>query len=312
MTMNKYIKRSMWLVIFVFCFQTIASVELIAEETSKNNTTLVLKNIGFMENPPKELKDKFPMCDAFLNVEWIDKEKMIGYSRYDLYRNGKRDERAAFALIHIDKTLPRFDYDLSVFEGVGHIEIEKVFEIIKKGKVAPRDIYLTIRYDNHKELDFEFVGLTRGDSFTLADNRINICIPYPDNQRMWIAEGKQLDKLYNEKEASKILKKLKALTKFPPELLWDRVDAIIDANFDGLEDYFYGGGIIYSYGNKYFAMKPLWMRERDDTFGHWSFPPNQKKCEVKYWLGPLFLTTDGKSFFLNNQCNLTELTKGGE
>lgn len=310
--MNKYIKRSMGLVIFIFCFQAIASVELIAEEKIKDNTTLALKNIGFMENPPKELKEKFPMCDAFLKVEWIDKEKKIGYSRYDLYRDGKKDERAAFALIHLDERFPQFDYDLSVFEGIGRIGVEKVFEIIKKGKVAPRDTYLTIGYDNHKELDFEFVGFTQGYSFTLADNRLNVCIPYPDDQRMWIAEGKSLYKMYSEEEAPKILKKLKALTKFPPELLWDRVDAIIDANFDGLEDYFYGGGIIYSYGSKHFAMRPLWVREGDDTFGQWSFPPNQKECELKGWRGPLFLTTDGKSFFLNNQCNLTELTKGGE
>ncbi|MBI3376937.1 MAG: hypothetical protein HY035_00845 [Nitrospirae bacterium] len=305
---NKFILGIMLLMLSV----TMAAAKSFSAEAGESNAKLVFKNIGFMENPPKALKEKFPMCDAFLKVEWIDKEKKIGYSRYDLYKNGKKDEREAFALIHIDKSLPRFDYDLSVFEGAERIGIEKVFEIIKKGKVAPRDIYLTIRYDNHKELDFDFISFTRGYSFTLADNRLNVCIPYPDNQRMWIAEGKSLDKMYSEEEASKILRKLKALTKFPPELLWGRVDAIIDANFDGIEDYFYGGGIIYSYGSKYFAMRPLWVREGDDTFGHWSFPPTQKKCELPYWMGPLFLTTDGKNFFLNNQCNLTELTKGGE
>src|SRR4030042_2676398 len=116
----------------------LASVPVFAADEKINNKEKgnpVPENIGFMKNPPKELTEKFPMCDAFLKVEWIDKEKKIGYSHYDLYRDGKREKEKAFALIHIHDVLPHFDYDLSVldFEGIGKIGMKEVFSIIKEG-----------------------------------------------------------------------------------------------------------------------------------------------------------------------------------
>jgi hypothetical protein len=286
-----------------------------AGESVSKNAIPALKNIGFIENPPKELKEKFPMCDAFLKVEWIDKAKNIGYSRYDLYRDGKKDERPAFALIHIDNIFPHFDYDLSVFEGVGRIGIEKVFEIIKKGRADRNDIFLIIKRNDGEELEFRIISGTRDVwNFTLADDRLNVCIPYPDNQRMWIAEGKRVDKIYSKEKSFDIFKKLKTFIEFPPERLGIGFYLVIDMNFDGKEDYVgEGGRIIYSYGSKYYAMEPV--RKKDaayaDDVDEWSFPPTQKKCKLNYWLGPN-LTTDGKNYFLNNQCNLTELTKGGK
>lgn len=299
----------------------VASVPVFASDEriiNKDKGNPVPENIGFMKNPPKELTEKFPMCDAFLKVEWIDTEKKIGYSRYDLYKDGNKEKEKAFALIHLDDSRPHFDYDLSVsdFEGVGKIGTEEVFSIIKKGKVFFNTNYLSIVYDNNeKRLDFMTVGDTRDVyNFTLADHKINVCIPYPDNQRMWIAEGKRIDKLYSKEEAAKIVAKIKTYVPSPfPLHGWNIGECwIVDLNFDGIEDYVSRGKIVYSYGNKYYDMKALWVRDGDEQWGQWGFPPTQKKCELKEWVGGLFITTDGKSFFLNNQCNLTELTQGGK
>lgn len=297
----------------------VATTEIYASETDKKSNTPALTNIGFMENQSKELKEKFPMCDAFLKVDWIDKEKKIGCSRYDIYRDGKKEKQKAFALIHLDESLPRFDYDLSVseYEGVGKIGTKKVFSIIKKGKVFFNTSYLSIKYDNdEKRLDFLYTIADSRDAreLTLADHRINVCIPYPDNQRMWIAEGKQIDKVYSNEEAAKIVAKIKKYVPSPfPFHGWQIGESwIVDLNFDGIEDYYSGGKIVYSYGSTFYEMKALWVRQLDATYDQWSFPPTQKKCAPKWVKGPLFLTTDGKSFFLNNQCNLTELTQGGK
>lgn len=46
-------------------------------------------NIGFMKNPPKELKEKFPMCDQFLDVKWIrqfPEGNWVGMVTADVYR----------------------------------------------------------------------------------------------------------------------------------------------------------------------------------------------------------------------------------
>ena len=282
------------------------------EIINKGKGDPVPENIGFMENPPKELTEKFPMCDAFLKVEWIDKEKKIGYSHYDLYRDGKREKEKAFALIHIHDVLPHFDYDLSVldFEGVGKIGIKEVFSIIKEGNVFFNTFYLSIEYDKSKLLNFRTIGDIRDiHNFTLADHKINVCIPFPDNRRMWIAEGKQINRVYSKEETAKIVAKIKA---YVPDIRHPEESDIFDLNFDGMEDYISGEKVVYSFGNKYYDMKALWTRDSDAQKGQWSFPPTQNKCELKIWVGGLFITTDGESFFLNNQCNLTELTQGGK
>ena len=45
-------------------------------------------NIGFMKNPPKELKEKFPKCDQFLDVNWIKQFPLgnwVGTVTVDVY-----------------------------------------------------------------------------------------------------------------------------------------------------------------------------------------------------------------------------------
>jgi hypothetical protein len=175
----KHCKFILVLIVLVFSFVALPAVA--AEQGYEKEP--ILKNIGFIDNPSKELKEKYPMCDAFLKVEWIDKEKKIGYSRYDIYRDGKKEKQNAFALIHLDDTRPHFDYDLSVseFEGVGKISTKDVFSIIKKGKVFFNTNYLNIVFDNgEKRLDFDTIACTpQTCNFTLADQKINVCIPLP-------------------------------------------------------------------------------------------------------------------------------------
>lgn len=295
------------------------SVPIFANEQERNKVIPKISNIGFIENPPNAMKEKFPMCDAFLKVEWIDKGKKIGYSRYELYmKNGEKDKQAVLALVHLDKHFPRFNYDLSEYQGVGHPGLKKIFSIIRKGKVVFNTNFLSIRDDANflnvqgdieKGLDFTTTESTRdiwGE--TLADNRINVCIPYPDNQRMWIAEGKRIGEMYDEKTVLNISAGLK---KFVPQLSSFEFSNVVDLNFDGIEDYVSGASVVYSYENKFYEIKPLWMHQDDSEYGHWSFPPTQKKCGFLL-IGALYFTTDGKNYFLNNQCNLTELTTKGE
>lgn len=53
-------------------------------------------NIGFMKNPPKELKEKFPMCDQFLDVKWIRQFPnggWVGTVTADVYFVDKKERR---------------------------------------------------------------------------------------------------------------------------------------------------------------------------------------------------------------------------
>ncbi len=176
----------------VFLFSLFVSAQLFAAPDATNS--------GFMKNPPKVLKEKFPMCDAFLKVTWIDKEKNIGYSHYDFYIGNRKSKKRAFALVHIDERYPRFDYDLEPYRKQGHLN--EVFAIIKRGQVTFPASSVFIEGDSRPDFlqgthdarlgDFSSIEGFSGQ-LTPTNNRKTVCIPYPDNQRMWIAEGKSLD-----------------------------------------------------------------------------------------------------------------------
>jgi hypothetical protein len=73
-----------WPTILWCLVQPLTSSYLVAAERATTNPS-VISNMGFESNPSPRLKAKFPMCDAFLKVTWIDKKKNIGYSHYEYY-----------------------------------------------------------------------------------------------------------------------------------------------------------------------------------------------------------------------------------
>lgn len=278
-----------------------ASAPIFAEEMDGKNTIPDISNIGFMKNPPKALKEKFPMCDAFLKVEWIDKEKKIGYSSYDLYRAGKKDGQMT-ALIYLNQYYPHLDYD--VYEYRQKEMLRKLFKFIKEGKIGTEDELLTIS-NGSKSITFWPTTPLLPVRGTLSDNYENVCVPYPDNQRMWIAEGRQVGKIYSDQEIDTKYDKVRT---FSTGLSLGRFKTaiVVDINFDGIEDYLFRGFPIFSWGNKYFVMTRI---KTGYKYSEWNVPPNNKNCEI-IKEGMHYLTTDGKNYFLSNQCNLTELTKG--
>jgi hypothetical protein len=88
------------------------------------------ENIGFMKNPPKELRERFPMRDAFLNVEWINKEKNIGYSNYEVIIKGKK--KMMWALVALNNEVPSYDWDVYQYKREGRLK--EIFEMLKYGE----------------------------------------------------------------------------------------------------------------------------------------------------------------------------------
>jgi hypothetical protein len=282
----------------------VASVQVCAADEkiiNKEKGNPVPENTGFMKNPPKELTEKFPMCDAFLKVEWIDKEKKIGYSRYDLYKDGKKDGQMV-VLIYLNQYYPHFDYDLNEYKRSG--QLKAIFSFIREGTIVGDEVLLTIRQGNKKITFFPHTP----EGVTFSDNRQNVCIPYPDSQLAWIVEGRQVGKVFNEE---KILEIYKILEKTFPGMQissfkkWN----VFDLNGDTVEDYYPNDDwIVYSFAGQYFQMTKI---DASYRYIKYSFAHSKKMCELKP-RGLYYFTTDGKNYFLSNQCNLTELTKGGE
>jgi len=92
-----------------------------ADELKPGEAHPQLTNSGFLNPPPEALKKKFRMCDAFLRVEWLDKERRIGWSRYDFYIDGRKRGQMT-ALVFLGRDFPAFDYDLYEYQRQGELQ----------------------------------------------------------------------------------------------------------------------------------------------------------------------------------------------
>jgi len=294
-------KKKIFIVLFSFIVgSTVSCAE--NKNTSLDNKSHEITNIGFEKNPPEEWVKKFPMCDKFLKVKWIDKEKKIGFSKYDIYQNGKKNGRMT-ALVYLNEFYPHFGYD--VYQYAAQKKLKKLFNFVREGRIVGRDEQLQIDYKGRVITFWSTIPLNPVKA-TIADNTMNLCIVYPKGDLAWIAEGKKVSKIYSQNE---VLQKLKVLHKYIPGLVINALEDFIflDVNLDGKDDYIYRG-MIYSVKDQYFSRKRnKSFYKVSEKYVEYFFPHNNKKCVNKGFSN--YIVTDGKNYILSNKCNLTKLTK---
>jgi hypothetical protein len=282
----------------------LASVPLCAEEKkiiNKEKRNPVPENVGFMKNPPKELTEKFPMCDAFLEVEWIDKKYNTGYTNYEVKIKGKK--RTVWELITMEGDRKFLGWDVYQYKKQGGLK--EIFEMVKYGEDKGNLLVMILKY---KGKSVEIHLRTSGDDDSLADHRCTVCVPYPDKQRVWIAEGKSVKENYSAAQQKELSDRIEEAIGKPinlndpvqKELFESRW--ILDVNFDGKEDFVFKGSFAVTWSNKLYLGKSVYKHPEFEL----TFPPNGRTCRVKSFHYPL--TTDGKNYYIANQCNLTELT----
>ncbi len=272
-----------------------ASGEEPARKTNETITTSALTNIGFMENPPQELRDRFPMCDAFLKVEWIDKEKKIGYSNYEAIIKGKK--KTMWALVTLDDEAPSYGWDVYQYKQKGRLK--EVFEMIKYGKDTGNLLTMVPTYKGKSVTIYNV--LQTGDS--LADNRITVCVAYPDNRKVWIAEGKSVAQTYDREQQQNLSNKIKESgQQFSIE--WLESLWILDINFDGREDFVLETSFATAWDDNKFHVAERVFKYPDFQL---IFPPSGRSCLLRT-SGTFPLITDGKNYYISNQCNITELS----
>lgn len=267
-----------------------------------------MSNVGFVENPPRELKQRFPMCDAFLKVDWIDKQKSVGYTTYDAIVKGRgadshSERRRVWALVAMEPN-PIFTYDLYEYKRDG--TLDELFEKIRKGTFQ----FGGVEYKEER-IDFYTIpmsAINEDEQNPLLSNHLQtVCVAYPDEKRAWIVEGKSVKQTYNESQIEGLMKRIKADTgvlipikRF--ELYW-----VLDVNADGIDDYVLERSYIYSSANRFYMNN---VQDEVDVLKHKTtvtFPPSNRKCSLPS-NSSRYITTDGKKYYLDHQCNLTELT----
>jgi hypothetical protein len=296
-----------------------ASTQISAEETAPEKSAPGVSNIGFEKNPPAALKQKFPMCDEFLKVQWINKKKEIGYSDFEAplrdmkSRSAGRREVSVLVLMG-NFPEPELRYEVSYYKGKG--QLESLFDALRSGEI--KDVWgggdlIISSHDASFHIDFnsvEIEGYRYMFDAEFAGYHRTVCVVYPDGQRAWIAEGRRPERIYDKATVDALFDKVKAsiagLDRGRFARTW-----VLDVNRDGIPDYV-GPGSIYSVGNRYYwyhlveGTGPSATGAPTKKVPTYTFPPQNRTCAVR--LGKRYLTTDGKDYFLNNQCNLTDLT----
>lgn len=259
-----------------------------------------ITNIGFMKNPPQKLKNKFPMCDAFLKVTWIDKKKKIGYSEYNLYNHGgSKDKQKFLGLIILDENRPTYYFDIKKWKNKE--KLQKLFSLLKQGTIDLPFAEYHLIIETKKSEKIELIPVTSPIG-SFAKELLNVCIPYPDNQRMWIVEMRDPEKTHTAQELEEITRKIKI---WSPNFSSAHQITILDINFDGIDDY-YSVPTVISNGMQYFeTLKPVWIHTYDNNYGQFYMSNTKKICKPNLLFQDGYLTTDGKNYFFNNLCNLT-------
>ena len=267
------------------------TLDAVSAEIDYNN------NIGFMKPKPRDLAKKFPMCDAFLKVDWIDKEKNIGYSQYEVTVNKTGELKMMWSLVYIGIYPVMFDVYQYKREG----KLKELFNFIRDGNIS-QDESLTLKI--RKGHETKFILPYGPYNSTLSENKQTLCIPCPNRELTWVFETKNAKNLTNE-EKIELSRRNDAINSELINNVFFQELRVMDINHDGMLD-FIGrfGNITYSFQGKYYKNNRINMTGEHTT---WTFPPFGKKYTIRDKSAYL-ITTDGKDYYLGNQINISTAT----
>lgn len=162
-----------------------------------------VNNIGFRLDASPALKGSFGICDAFLDVKWIDRTASVGVLKADVYKNGTGETR--YLLVRLEKPGSKAFYNSGngIFYEIDerhyasrefekfllgaqyNFSHERVFMTVSKGKIAYRF--------PQEPLPFEAFVTHEGDFPNRSFSRFTktVCVAYPDEKTVFVIEAKK-------------------------------------------------------------------------------------------------------------------------
>jgi hypothetical protein len=249
---------------------------------------------------------RFPMCDEFLPLKWLNPR--LGQVTYTLYT--KTSQRQVTRLVALGRYL-HIDYDISEFLADPK-QYQTLLEVINNGKtsmpVAADRQAIEMQW-GEKTLSIE-PDIQQVDE-TLGQHRKNVCVLFPDKSKAWLVEMRTAQATYNQAQIQQLMTALQDSRSYPSYIDFYQVyeailnTALIDINGDGLDDFPLLG--IYSYQGRYYRLVHGDDGPNGDNFTTLVFPPKLNTCpQVPF--DDLYITTSGTHFFLNLECDLTQVT----
>ncbi len=251
-------------------------------------------NVGFMKNVPPELRRKFPVCDEFLKVKWIDPKRRIGRMRVDRHTNSKYDATLDLIVIMEQWTPRNFPRRFETYYIDQELACDKTFDAFVKGarlKFQLGDAALIIRKGKREDelfgtlfcsrewsrdllpplLDAEGAMISPSFFETLAWHTKNVCLIEPDGNEAAVVEEKEpfWDGMPDEASKQRYAAILNVAREHCDELAGKESRSVcdmgqvefgtsIDIDGDGKEDYV----------SRFFVMDPARRRHRKAVCPH--------------------------------------------
>jgi hypothetical protein len=256
-------------------------------------------NSGFTSGDEKvSQRKKFPMCTDFFKVKWIGNE--FGYVETDIYKNHKKLGKMK-SLIHLEETMVTDRLDL--YEAEKRLGMDKIFQIVRNGTYIKGTVAPSFSYENQ---NYVFLR-NKQDGLSYSDHLRNVCMVYPSNERAVFLETRLIRSESEVEDLDKTISKIsEVLPGFKAEHIVDRT--ALDINQDGVMDFLTEESFFISKGNSYQVVEKLGYVSTNERYFIFGVKGGKKQCRI-YNFYPTFFTTDGKTLFMNNQCDLSTLTE---
>jgi ribosomal protein S6E (S10) len=162
-----------------------------------------VNNAGFKEDVPPALKERFSLCDDFLDVKWLDQSRSVGILKAEVYKNNMREPR--FLIVYLEKPgskafaargncifyeISEKQYSSMDFEQFlrgAHYTFSRqnVFMTVKKGKKSARFPQEPLPFEAFVTHETEFPNRS------FSEFSKTVCVAYPDGKRAFVAEAKK-------------------------------------------------------------------------------------------------------------------------
>jgi hypothetical protein len=162
-----------------------------------------VQNPGFKGEVSAALKERFGMCDEFLDVKWVDRARRTGLLKVEAYRYGKIEPRYLIVRLETPGTkafrtrgsgifyeISEQEYNSAAFtkflsSGSHSFKHHNVFMYVTKGKKSERYAQEPLpfeAFDKHRN-EFpnrSFTGFSR-----------SVCVAYPGEKQAFVIEAKK-------------------------------------------------------------------------------------------------------------------------
>jgi hypothetical protein len=220
-----------------------------------------INNAGFKKDVSPTLKERFGVCQEFLDVKWTDKSSYVGLLKADDYKNGQSVPK--YLIVKLEKPGTKafavrgngifYDMDEKLYKGLDIEKFlpgakiafshERVFMNVTKGKRSERFPQEPLPFESFVSHMSDFPNRSFS-SFSRT-----VCVVYPDEKRAFVVEVKKpfMDANMDEKtkkEYETVTKyaeeqcgKIKADSKSDCDTSSLKDSYALDVNGDGKDDY---------------------------------------------------------------------------